>query len=191
MLGGGNRGRGVGNEPSRSLRGSGVVARLLRSELSAEHLSFPGSVPARETLPIRRGPARSRAGAPAEKARSPRAIRLAVEPRAGLARLKGTETIDHDLMQRVRTRERGLRGTDIGVTPLLGDIRGSCPPAGRVCGPRRCLRNSMTSEARDVRAVVLGAAARRCSGKRTLEGLAQGDLGQGSTAGRGTPSVPS
>ena len=31
---------GVGNEPSRSLRGSGVVARLLRSELSAEHLSL-------------------------------------------------------------------------------------------------------------------------------------------------------
>jgi hypothetical protein len=41
MLGGGNRGRGVGNEPSRSLRGSGVVARLLRSELSAEHFSLP------------------------------------------------------------------------------------------------------------------------------------------------------
>ena len=40
MLGGGNRGRGVGNEPSRSLRGSGLVARLLRSELSAEHLSL-------------------------------------------------------------------------------------------------------------------------------------------------------
>jgi hypothetical protein len=39
-LGGGNRGWGVGNEPSRSLRGSGVVARLLRSELSAEHLSL-------------------------------------------------------------------------------------------------------------------------------------------------------
>jgi hypothetical protein len=47
MLGGGNRGWGVGNEPSRSLRGSGVVARLLRSELSAEHLPLP----ARETLP--------------------------------------------------------------------------------------------------------------------------------------------
>jgi hypothetical protein len=29
MLGGRNRGWGVGNEPSRSLRGSGVVARLL------------------------------------------------------------------------------------------------------------------------------------------------------------------
>src|SRR6266511_99813 len=43
MLGGGNRGRGVGNEPSRSLRGSGVVARLLRSELSAEHFPCPGS----------------------------------------------------------------------------------------------------------------------------------------------------
>jgi hypothetical protein len=40
MLGGGNRGWGVGNEPSRSLRGSGVVARLLRSELSAEHFSL-------------------------------------------------------------------------------------------------------------------------------------------------------
>jgi hypothetical protein len=40
MLGGGNRGWGVGNEPSRSLRGSGVVARPLRSELSAEHLSL-------------------------------------------------------------------------------------------------------------------------------------------------------
>src|SRR6266540_3355832 len=40
MLGGGNRGWGVGNEPSRSLRGSGVVARLLRSELSAGHSSL-------------------------------------------------------------------------------------------------------------------------------------------------------
>jgi hypothetical protein len=36
---------GVGNEPSRSLRGSGVVARLLRSELSAEHLSLSGLNP--------------------------------------------------------------------------------------------------------------------------------------------------
>jgi hypothetical protein len=58
MLGGGNRGWGVGNEPSRSLRGSGVVARLLRSELSAEHFLCPDSVPAREILTIHRGPAR-------------------------------------------------------------------------------------------------------------------------------------
>ncbi len=37
-----------------------------------------------------------------------------------------------------------VRGTDIGVTPLLGGTRGSCPPAGRACGPRRCLRRSTT-----------------------------------------------
>jgi len=86
MLGGGNRGRGVGDEPSRSLRGSGVVARLLRLELSAEHLSLsrlgPGS---RDTAHPSRT-TRSR-GTPAERAPSARALRPAVEPRAGLARL--------------------------------------------------------------------------------------------------------
>src|SRR6266496_6334771 len=57
MLGGGNRGRGVGNEPSRSLRGSGVVARLLRSELSAEHFSLsrlgpPGTSSQRDGIQV-------------------------------------------------------------------------------------------------------------------------------------------
>jgi len=82
MLGGGNRGWGVGNEPSRSLRGSGVVARLLRSELSAEHFLCPGSVSARETLPIPRGPARSRARAPAERAPPPPAPQKGTEAEA-------------------------------------------------------------------------------------------------------------
>jgi hypothetical protein len=82
MLGGGNRGWGVGNEPSRSLRGSGVVARLLRSELSAEHF-----LSRLERHSHRSRTREIRAGASGKRAPSPRAIRPAVEPRAGFARL--------------------------------------------------------------------------------------------------------
>src|SRR6266540_4094646 len=86
MLGGGNRGWGVGNEPSRSLRGSGVVARLLRSELCAEHLSLSRLERHCSSIEDQRDRA---GGAPPERTPSPRAIRLAVEPRAGLARTVG------------------------------------------------------------------------------------------------------
>ena len=68
--------------------------------------------------------------------------------------------------------------------PLLGGTRESSRPAGRACGLCRCLGNLMTSGARDARAAVPGAAAQRCNGQRTPEGLPQGDVGRGSTGGR-------
>jgi hypothetical protein len=90
MLGGGNRGRGVGNEPSRSLRGSGVVARLLRSELSAEHfsLSRAGSRLERYCSSVEAQRDRAQENY-REGVVTPRAIRRAVETRAGLVRTVG------------------------------------------------------------------------------------------------------
>jgi hypothetical protein len=90
--------------------------------------------------------------------------RHAFELNVGISRLSSLRS-SSSRVATTRTAPRQAvwrEGYRYSIRPLLGDTRESSRPIGRACGSRRCLRNSMTLQARDARAALPGAAARRC-----------------------------